>query len=194
MRVVAGSHRGRTLAAPKGRGTRPTPDRVREALFDVLSHNPYGPGAEPLPRGVSVIDAFAGSGALGLEALSRGADHATFLETDDAALAAIRANAAALDELDCVTILARDATGPGPAPSGPVPAPAALAFLDPPYQSGLAADALAALAADRWLAAGAVCVVELSKRDDFAPPPGFAPLDERRYGITRIVFLRWDPR
>ena len=188
MRVVAGRHRGRRLAAPPGRATRPTPDRVREALFDVLAHNAFGPGAEALPRGAAVVDAFAGSGALGLEALSRGAAHATFLEIDDVALEVNRANAAALGELDRVTILARDATRPGPAP-----APCALAFLDPPYSSGLAAPALTALAAEGWLSPGAVCVVEFSTREDIALPTGFAALDERRYGITRIVFASWPP-
>ena len=188
MRVVAGSHRGRRLAAPPGRATRPTPDRVREALFDVLAHNAYGPGAEALPRGVAVVDAFAGSGALGLEALSRGAAHATFLETDDAAVEVIRANAAALGEVDRVAILPRDAARPGPAP-----APCALAFLDPPYRSGLAAPALAALAAEGWLCPGAVCVVEFSTREDIALPTCFTAIDERRYGITRIAFARWTP-
>ena len=164
---------------------RPTSDRVREALFDVLAHNAYGPGAAALPQGVRVVDAFAGSGALGFEALSRGAAHATFMETDAEALRVIRANAAALDETGRVTIMPRDAARPGPAPT-----PCTLAFLDPRYGSGLAAPALAALAADKWLSPGAVCVVELAAKEDFAPPPGFAPIDQRRYGATRIVFVR----
>ena len=123
---------------------RPTSDRVREALFDVLAHNAYGPGAAALPQGVRVVDAFAGSGALGFEALSRGAAHATFMETAAEALRVIRANAAAQDETGRVTIMPRDAARPGPAP-----APCALVFLDPRYGSGLAAPALAALAADK---------------------------------------------
>ena len=188
MRVVAGRHRGRRIDTPPGRGVRPTSDRAREALFDVLAHNAYGPDAAALPRGVRVVDAFAGSGALGFEALSRGAAHATFLEIDGEALRVVGANAAAMDELGRVTMLPRDATRPGPAA-----APCALAFLDPPYRSGLAAPTLAALAAEGWLSPGAVCVIELAAKEHFAPPPGFAALDERRYGAARIVFLRWDP-
>ena len=188
MRIVAGRHRGRRLAAPPGRGVRPTADRVREALFDVLAHNAYGPGGDALPAGARVIDAFAGTGALGFEALSRGADHVTFLENDTAAVRALHLNAASLGETDSVAILARDATRPGPADEA-----CALAFLDAPYRSGLAAPALAGLASMGWLAGGALAVVELATGEDFAPPESFEIIDERRYGDTRIVFLRRSP-
>ncbi len=188
MRIVAGRHRARRLASPAGQGVRPTADRVREALFDVLAHNAYGPGGEALPAGARVIDAFAGTGALGFEALSRGAAHVTFIENDAGALRCLRRNAATLDEADAVTIVARDATRPGPADGA-----CALAFLDAPYRSGLAAPALAGLASMEWLAGGALAVVELATEEDFAPPQGFADIDERRYGDTRIVFLRWSP-
>ncbi len=186
MRVVAGKHRGRRLAAPAGGRVRPTADRVREALFNVLAHKAFGPDDRRLPRGARVVDGFAGSGALGFEALSRGAAHVTFLETRAEALRVIRKNAQTLDEAEKVTILACDATRPGPAE-----APCALAFLDPPYGSGLAVPALEALARDGWLGPGALAVVELAAGEDFAPPAGFATLDERRYGDTRIVFLRY---
>ena len=186
VRIVAGKHRGRRLAAPAAGGVRPTAERVREALFDVLAHNAYGPGGAALPRGARAVDAFAASGALGFEALSRGAQHVTFLETDVQAVQVIRANAEALGETAAVSVLARDATRPGAAELA-----YALAFLDPPYDSGLAAPALAALARDGWLDTGALSVVELSAKEDFAPPAGFTVVDERRYGGTRIVFLNW---
>ncbi|MFQ5954562.1 MAG: 16S rRNA (guanine(966)-N(2))-methyltransferase RsmD [Kiloniellales bacterium] len=188
MHIVAGRHRGRRLEVPKGLAVRPTADRVREALFDVLAHNAYGPGGEALPKGARVVDAFAGSGALGFEALSRGAVHVTFLENDIEALRALRRNAAMLGEEDAVVIVARDATRPGPAEAA-----CALAFLDPPYGSGLAAPALSQLAQAGWLMGGALCVVELATKDAFAAPAGFTPIDERRHGDTRILFLRWSP-
>ncbi|MFQ5785270.1 MAG: 16S rRNA (guanine(966)-N(2))-methyltransferase RsmD, partial [Alphaproteobacteria bacterium] len=182
MRIVAGRHRGRRLAAPPGRAVRPTGARVREALFDMLAHNPWGPGGAPLPRGQRVVDAFAGSGALGFEALSRGAARVVFLEIDAEAARGLSRTAHMLDEEDAVAVLQRDATRPGPAE-----APAALVFLDPPYRSGLAAPALAELARMGWLAPGALAVVELAAKEVFDPPDGFAAVAGRRYGDTRIV-------
>jgi 16S rRNA (guanine966-N2)-methyltransferase len=169
------------LAAPPGRDVRPTSDRAREALFNILAH-----GAFALPfRDAAVVDAFAGTGALGLEALSRGAGEAYFLETDRAALDALRRNIAALGEDSRAHVLASDATRPPPARRA-----AAIAFLDPPYRSGLAAPALAALAAAGWLAPGALAAVEIGAKEDLAPPEGFERLDERRYGAARLVLLR----
>ena len=133
-----------------------------------------------------MLDAFAGTGALGLEALSRGAAQATFIEKDRAALAALSANIAALGEEKRAAILRGDACAPPPAAS-----PASLAFLDPPYKQDLAAPALAALAARGWLAAGALVVVEVAARQKLEPPPGFTLLEERRYGAARLVFLRY---
>jgi 16S rRNA (guanine966-N2)-methyltransferase len=181
VRIVGGRHRGRALEAPPGDAVRPTSDRAREALFDILGH---GALAAPF-RDAAVLDAFAGTGALGLEALSRGAAAAFFLETDRAALAALRRNIAALGETARARVLAADATRPRSAPAA-----VAVAFLDPPYRSGLAAPALAALAAAGWLAPGAIASVELAAKEEFAPPAGFERLDERRYGAARIVLLR----
>ncbi len=186
VRIVAGRHRGRRLATPRGGGVRPTSERVREALFDVLAHNAWGPGGAALPGGARVIDGFAASGALGFEALSRGAVHATFLETDADALRVIAANAEVIGESENVAVLSRDATRPGPAERA-----CALAFLDPPYRSGLVPRALEALAREGWLEGGALAVVELAANEPFAPPPGFAVIDDRRYGSTRVVFVRW---
>ena len=129
MRIVAGTWRGRALIAPSGPTTRPTADRVRQALFDMLLHAPWG-GRESV-EGAHVLDVFAGTGALGLEALSRGAAHATFIEHDRVALAALRTNIAACRAQDRSTVLAIDAlaTPPGEA--------ASLIFLDPPYHQDL---------------------------------------------------------
>jgi 16S rRNA (guanine966-N2)-methyltransferase len=184
MRVVGGRHRGRRLVAPPGDAVRPTSDRAREALFNILSHGEFAAAGLPFAD-EAVLDAFAGTGALGIEALSRGAARALFIETDRAAIGALRRNLAALDEEDSADIVAGDATRPLRAPCA-----CALAFLDPPYRSGLAPPALTALCEMGWLAPRALAVVELAAREDFAAPPGFAMIDERRYGAARLVFLR----
>lgn len=184
MRIVAGSHRGRRLKAPVGDAVRPTRDRIREALFNLLAHNRWQ-GA-PLPRDAAVVDGFAGTGALGLEALSRGAAHVTFLENDPVALDILRHNAALFDAADRIAILKCDATRPGRARQA-----CDLALLDPPYGGGLAEPALAALARGGWLSPGALAVIELAAKEPFDPPPGFEAIDERRYGATRLVILRW---
>ncbi|MGH6717934.1 MAG: 16S rRNA (guanine(966)-N(2))-methyltransferase RsmD [Alphaproteobacteria bacterium] len=183
MRVIGGRHRGRRIAAPPGPAVRPTADRVREALFNILVHGGLVPGGLD---GARVLDLFAGSGALGLEALSRGAAHVTFVERESAAIGAITRNLAAFGEMSRATVLARDATRPG----GRVGLPVTLAFVDPPYGQGLALQALARLAAGAWLAAGALVVVETAVREAFVPPPGFVEVDRRRYGTTVLVFLR----
>ncbi|HYM02729.1 MAG TPA: 16S rRNA (guanine(966)-N(2))-methyltransferase RsmD [Stellaceae bacterium] len=185
MRVIGGKHRGRVLQAPPGDAVRPTGERAREALFDILAHGRFADG--PACDGARVLDAFAGTGAFGLEALSRGAAHASFIEKDRAALTALRANLAALGETGHAAVLAGDALRPPPAPE-----PCALAFLDPPYGENLAAPALIALAAARWLASGALVVVEVAAKEKLVPPPGFTVLDERRYGAARLVFLRYE--
>lgn len=186
MRVVGGRHKGRPLEAPTGRDVRPTGDRVREAVFNVLIHSGWGPdGADPV-AGAVVLDAFCGTGALALEALSRGAARAVLMDTAPASLDAARRNIARLGEGERARAMRGDATRPPSATAA-----ATLCFLDPPYGKGMAAPALEALARAGWLAPGAVCAVELAKTDDVAPPPGFEPLDERRYGDTKILFLRW---
>ena len=197
MRIVGGALRGRKLKAPPGAAVRPTSDRAREALFNLLAHGAALRGLSL--NGAVVLDAFAGTGALGLEALSRGAVRAIFLESDRAALAALAANVRALGQEDRALVVARDATRPGPPSNvpakagigGPAPAEASIAFLDPPYGSGLAAPALAALAQAGWLADGALAVVEHGAREALQPPAGFERLDERRYGAAMLSFLRW---
>ena len=184
MRIVGGRHRGRRLIVPPGDAVRPTSDRAREALFNILSHGDFAAAGSPFAE-ENVLDVFAGTGAFGIEALSRGAARAAFIETDRTALAVLRRNLAALDEEDAAEIIAGDATRP-PRP----PCAAAVAFLDPPYRSGLAAPALTALAAAGWLAPRALAIVEIAAKEPFSPPAGFAMIEERRYGAARLVFLR----
>ena len=184
MRIVGGSHRGRRLVAPPGEAVRPTSDRAREALFNILSHGEFA-AAGLMFADRPVLDAFAGTGAYGLEALSRGAGTAVFVENDREALAALRRNIAALGEEERAHIVAADATRPPHAPFA-----CAVAFLDPPYRGGVAAPALAALAAAGWLAADALAVVEVAAREPLPAPEGFAIIDERTYGAARLVFLR----
>ena len=185
MRVVGGSWRGRRLDAPEGNAVRPTSDRAREAVFNILEHGKHARGeGSPIP-GARVLDAFAGSGALGIEALSRGAAHATFLDTSPAAVAAVRRNLTALGGLGRATVLRADCLAPPTAS-----APCSIVFLDPPYGEVLAAPALIALDRAGWIADGALCVVELSRDEAFDPPEGFAAVDDRRYGRARVVILR----
>ena len=167
---------------------RPTADRTRQALFNILEHGHFVAGGGSPVRGARVLDAFAGTGAMGLEALSRGAGHAVFMENAREALDALKRNIAACCEEDQAEVLRVDATRP-PSPPGGVGC--VLAFLDPPYDSGLATPCLAALAEAGWLAAGALCTVELAAGEDFTPPDGFGVLDERRYGAARVVLLRY---
>ena len=186
MRIVAGKHRGRKLSAPDGRAVRPTAERGREALFDILAHGRLSDG--PAYADALVLDAFAGTGAFGLEALSRGARRVTFMEKDRAARAALQQNIAALGETTQAAILSADAAKP-PRSSGPC----SLAFLDPPYHEGLAAPALEALAQNGWFAENALVIVELSIREDLDLPESFTLLDERRYGAAKFLFLRYGP-
>lgn len=181
MRIVGGRHRGRCLAPPTGRDVRPTSDRTREAIFNILAHAADVPPLE----GAVVLDAFCGTGALGLEALSRGAAHATLLDRAAPSLKLAQANAAALGETARATAIRADATRPPAAARGHD-----IAFLDPPYRQNLAALALAALAAAGWLAPNAVAVVEEAADAPFVMPAGFTSLDERRYGDTLVRFLR----
>jgi 16S rRNA (guanine966-N2)-methyltransferase len=188
LRIVAGKHRGRAIATPEGQSTRPTSSRARESLFNILAHaNWREDGASPLVE-ARVLDAFAGSGALGLEALSRGAAHATFLDNDGQAIRLIGENLRKLGETAAAKVVRGDATRPPPARQA-----CDLVFLDPPYRSGLAAPALAALNEAGWLAPGAVVTVELAHDEDLAASPGFAAIDERRYGAAKIVILRKAP-
>ena len=182
MRIVGGSLSGRSLVAPRGRHTRPTADRVREAIFNKLEHGIEGFAL----AGIRVLDLFAGSGALGLEALSRGAGHVLFIDDDEKARGLVRRNADALGVIGQTRIWRRDAARLGQC--APLP-PFGLAFLDPPYRRGLATAALLSLAAGRWLADTAVVVVEEAAGEAIELPPGLTLLDGREYGDTRVWYL-----
>jgi 16S rRNA (guanine966-N2)-methyltransferase len=186
MRIVGGRWKGRALHGPKkGEGIRPTSDRLRETLFNILVHS-YG---DPLP-GARVIDLFAGTGAVGLEALSRGADFCLFVDDGAQARALIRENVETLGLGGVTRIFRRDARHLGDKPAG---APYDLAFLDPPYNRGLAEPALIALDKGGWLAAGALVIVEEASAAVFEPASGFDLLERRDYGETEAIFLRYAP-
>ncbi len=193
MRIVAGRHRGRRLQAPDGLAVRPTGERAREALFDVLASGRLTGGRDTLSDDC-VLDGFAGSGALGLEALSRGAAHVVFMENHPASLDALEANVSNLGEDGRTTVLRADVVRPPPSAIHPEARPCALALLDPPYNQGLAAPALTALAEAGWLAEGALCVVELMAGEPFVAPAGFAQVEARKYGKALLVFLNWQPK
>lgn len=183
MRIIAGPWRGRRLAAPEGEATRPTSDRARQALFDVLTHAPFAGRA--VLHDARVLDAFAGTGALGLEALSRGGAEAWFIEHDRAALAALAANIAACRAGARAHVVAADVLRPPPAP-----VPATLLFLDPPYAKALIPAALAALGGAGWIAPGALTVAEIGAGEETPEVAGFTLADERRWGAARVLFLR----
>lgn len=181
MRIVGGRHRGRALVAPKSQDIRPTSDRLRESLFNILAHA-YG---DPVSD-ARVLDLFSGTGALGLEALSRGAKFVLFVDDGAEARALIRQNVEALGAAGASKIFRRDATRLGDVHPN---APFSLAFLDPPYGRGLAERALAAARDGGWLTKDALIVVE-EKTGAFAAPQGFEELERRAYDETEIVFLR----
>jgi 16S rRNA (guanine966-N2)-methyltransferase len=182
MRVVGGRLRGRAIAAPKAKTIRPTADRLRESLFNILTHAFDDP-----VTGARALDLFAGTGALGIEALSRGAAFTLFVDEGAEARALLRENVAALGLGGTSKIFRRDATRLGEA--HPV-APFSLVFLDPPYGHGLAEGALTSARAGGWLTSDALAVVEEAVKAQFTAPEGFSEVDRRRYDDTEFVFLR----
>jgi len=182
MRIVGGRLKGRTLATPASRAIRPTSERLRESIFDILEHR--FPGHI---EGARVADLFAGTGALAIEALSRGARFALLIDNGAQARALLRANVEALALGGVTRIWRADATRLGAAPAG---GPFALAFLDPPYGQGLAAPALASLVAGGWLEPDALLVVEEAAHADIAAPAGLVRIDERVYGDTKIAIFQ----
>ncbi len=182
MRVIAGRLRGRAIAAPKSQAIRPTADRLRESLFNILAHG-YG---DPI-TGARVLDLFAGTGALGIEALSRGAAFTLFVDDGAEARALLRQNVEALGLGGATKVYRRDATRLGPA--HPIE-PFGLVFADPPYRQGLAEKALASARAGGWLRPDALVVVEEAKDAAFKAPEGFVEIERRAYDDTEFVFLR----
>jgi 16S rRNA (guanine966-N2)-methyltransferase len=186
MRIISGKFKGQPIAAPDGRGTRPTSDRARESLFNVLAHASWAPSVDD----ARVIDLFAGSGALGFEAISRGAAFCLFVETDSRARGVIRNNIEAFQLFGHTRIQRRSATDLGlkPAAAG---APFTLAFLDPPYHQGLVEPCLRTLRTGGWLAEDAVLVIETDASETFTHD-GFTELDTRETGKARLTILRAD--
>ena len=182
MRVVGGRLRGRNIASPSSRDIRPTQDRLRESLFNILGHA-YD---DPI-EGARALDLFAGTGALGIEAVSRGAGFTLFVDNGAEARALLRNNVEALGLGGVTKVYRRDATNLGPA--HPIE-PFSLVFCDPPYGRGLAEKALTSLRDGGWLRQGALLVVEESKAAAFKAPDGFEELERRAYDDTEFVFLR----
>jgi len=182
MRIVGGRFGGRSLKGPSSQAIRPTSDRLRESIFNILAH-----GFGDVVDGARVIDLFAGTGALGLEAISRGAKFALFVDEGSEARALLRENVHTLGLGGQTRIFRRDATKLGDAPAGDK---FTLAFLDPPYAKGLAPRALAALVGGGWLAPGAVLVIEEAATESIDLPAPLVRLDARTYGETQIVFAR----
>ncbi len=176
MRIIAGLWRGRAIAAPPGAATRPTADRVREALFSMLTSR-LGSF-----EGLRVLDGYAGTGALGLEALSRGAAQCTFVERDSAAVKVLKANIAKMSAPASVLTSPVESLGPAPAPCD-------LILLDPPYGEGLALPALARLLAHGWVAPHALVSVETGAKE-VLDAPGFEALVTRNHGKARLHLLR----
>ncbi len=187
MRIVAGKYKGRRLSVPAGREVRPSSDRLREALFNRLAHGGFGANGASILTGAAVLDGFCGTGALGLEALSRGARHVTFIDKDPQSLACARANADALEASESCRFLRADLQTPSSAD-----APCTLILLDPPYAADLIAPTLTALAGKGWLAEATLIAVEHAANDKpIDPPNGFERLDTRAHGRGAITLLRY---
>jgi 16S rRNA (guanine966-N2)-methyltransferase len=190
LRITGGQFRGRALVQPPDDRVRPTSDKLRQAIFNILAHNDFQSGFSL--QGAKVVDVFAGTGALGLEALSRGAAYTLFIDDSAESRALIRRNVEAMNLTGASKIWRRDASDLGPLGTG-AGGPFDLAFLDAPYRKGLTHKALASLAAGGWLAPGALVVAETAADETCEPPPGLVLLDHRRYGESAIHILGVSP-
>jgi 16S rRNA (guanine966-N2)-methyltransferase len=185
VRIVGGKFKGRSLVTPDGQNTRPTADRAREAIFNILAHAEWAPNLE----GARVMDVFAGSGALGFEALSRGADFCLFVETDEAARGAIRDNVETFGLFGTTRVHRRDATQLGVRPGSQAEA-FDLVFLDPPYRKGLGEKALEALVSGNWLSENAIIVFERAVDEDDFVTDMWQKINAKTYGAAQILFLQ----
>lgn len=187
MRIISGKFSGRSLASPKGRATRPTADRAREGLFNLLQHRDNFSF-----EGARIVDLFAGSGAFGFEAMSRGGAFCLFVEMDAAARGAIRDNIEALSLFGDTRLHRRSATTLGPKPAGVGPA-FTLAFLDPPYGKNYAEPALESLLSGGWVVPGAMIIVEQGEKEEPVCADGYREIDRRHYGAAQIGLYRVAP-
>lgn len=185
MRITAGSLGGRSLVPPRDNRVRPTADKVRQAIYNILLHNDFGTAIS----GARVADLFAGTGAMGIEALSRGAQFCLFVDDSAESRALIRKNVESLQLTGVTKIWRRDATKLGAMAAG-AGGPFEFVILDPPYRKGLIAPALASLREGGWLSPGALLIAETAEDEPVAAADGFTVLDERVYGETRVTFLR----
>ena len=186
MRIVGGRHKGRIISGPHGHEVRPTSDRVRESVFNILEHRDWGESGLSVLTNAHVLDAFCGTGALGLEALSRGAYHTTFMDISRDSIDSCRTNVGMLNEYNAATILRGDCLKPVR------PSEACnLVFLDPPYKERIAMSSLEALAANGWIANKGICVIETRANQPLETPSQFENLDQRKYGAARLNFLRY---
>jgi len=186
MHVISGKYKGRRIETLPGKEIRPTTGRAKEAMFNILTHGRFYGEASPLPD-ARVIDIFCGSGALGLEALSRGAAHVTFVDENPKALEITRRNIEHIGVTGSADFLRADSTRVPPTRKESC----TLAFIDPPYETGVAGQAVENLIAGKWLALGAIIVIEQSKREDLKTPAGCSALDERVYNSTKIIILEY---
>lgn len=185
MRIISGKHRGRRIAMAEGTDIRPTSGRTREAIFNILTHGSFGrEGDSPLVD-KRVVDIFCGSGGLGLEALSRGAAHVTFIDRSPQSLALARENAERFGEEAATSFIRNDSTQ-----LPPTAFPCTVVFADPPYNKGMAAPALESLKKNGWLEENALVVLELSAHELLHIPEGYELMDERRYGNSKVLILR----
>lgn len=184
MRIISGKHRGRAIATLEGKTMRPTTSMVREAMFNILAHRRFGEREGSIFEDAVVADLFCGSGALGLEALSRGAARAIFVDVEPKHLEVARYNAKHMGEFSNCQFFRNDSSQPPK-----LTTPCDLIFIDPPYKSGLMVKTLQHLSASGWLIKGTVLVLELSKQEDIVLPEGFVEVVTRRYGITKIMVV-----
>ena len=187
MRIVGGKYRGLTLAAPKDERVRPTSDRVREALYNILAHNDFGVGFRI--DGARVLDLFSGTGALGLEALSRGAKYVLFVDDHAESRGLVRRNVEAMQATGVTKIWRRDATALGEMAAN-AGGPFDLVLLDPPYRKDLLGPAMISVRDGKWLSEKALIVAEMAADEDFTAPAGFALIDARDYGQTKVLLMR----
>lgn len=186
MRITGGTHRGRVLNTPKGQATRPTSDRTREAIFNILAHARWTD--HPLLIDATVVDPFAGTGALALDALSRGAAHAVMIDQSAQAIKLCQTNSQLLKEDQNCKIIKANGAQPLPRPDDI--APRSLVFIDPPYGKGLGVKSVIGLRDKNWLTDDAIVVMEMAKQTPEDIPDGFDLLNERAYGITLVRFLK----